>query len=229
MSATLFLITARGGSKGLPGKNIKPLDGKPLIEYTIEAARELAPDKDIVISTDSQEIISVVEQTGLKVPFLRPPNLSTDNAGHHEVIIYAIEEMESLGQSYELVVLLQPTSPFRKGDHIKEALKLFDNSCEIVVSVKQPEDSPFYNQFMENENGLLVPCLKRAGNRRQDCPPIYTYNGSTYIMRVADIKKVHMHNLKPIRKHLMPEINSIQIDTVIDWLVAEAIIDLKLY
>ena len=229
MNSILFLITARGGSKGLPGKNIKLLDGKPLIQYTIEAARELASDKDIVVSTDSQEIISVVEQTGLKVPFVRPTNLSTDNAGHYEVIIHAIEELESQGQLYELVVLLQPTSPFRKGDHIKEALNLFDNSCDMVVSVKQPEDSPFYNQFMENEKGFLVPCLKRAGNRRQDCPPIYTYNGSTYIMRVADIKKVHMHNLKSIRKHLMPEINSIQIDTVIDWLVAEAIIDLKLY
>lgn len=228
MNSALFLITARGGSKGLPGKNIKLLDGKPLIHYTIEAARELATDIDIVVSTDSQEIISVVEQTGLKVPFVRPTNLSTDNAGHHEVIIHAIEEMERQGQSYELVVLLQPTSPFRKSDHIKEALNLFDNSCDMVVSVKQPEDSPFYNQFMENETGFLVPCLKRAGNRRQDCPPIYTYNGSLYIMRVADLKRMHMHELKRIRKHLMPEINSLQIDTVMDWLVAEAIIDLNL-
>lgn len=228
MNSILFLITARGGSKGLPGKNIKLLDGKPLIQYTIEAARELASDKDIVVSTDSQEIISVVEQTGLKVPFVRPTNLSTDNAGHYEVIIHAIEELESQGQLYELVVLLQPTSPFRKGDHIKEALNLFDNSCDIVVSVKQPEDSPFYNQFMENEKGFLVPCLKRAGNRRQDCPPIYTYNGSTYIMRVADLKRMHMHELKRIRKHLMPEINSLQIDTMMDWLIAEAIVNLKL-
>ena len=228
MNSILFLITARGGSKGLPGKNIKLLDGKPLIQYTIEAARELASDKDIVVSTDSQEIISVVEQTGLKVPFVRPTNLSTDNAGHYEVIIHAIEELESQGQLYELVVLLQPTSPFRKGDHIKEALNLFDNSCDMVVSVKQPEDSPFYNQFMENEKGFLVPCLKRAGNRRQDCPPIYTYNGSTYIMRIADLKRMHMHELKRIRKHLMPEVNSLQIDTMMDWLVAEAIVDLKL-
>ena len=98
----------------------------------------------------------------------------------------------------------------------------------MVVSVKQPEDSPFYNQFMENEKGFLVPCLKRAGNRRQDCPPIYTYNGSTYIMRIADLKRMHMHELKRIRKHLMPEVNSLQIDTMMDWLVAEAIVDLKL-
>ena len=228
MGSTLFVITARGGSKGLPGKNIKPLNGKPLILYTVEAARTVASDADIVVSTDSVEIISVVEQAGLKVPFIRPPELATDTVGHHEVVQHAVQEMEIKGCSYDTVVLLQPTSPFRTGSHIKQALELFDESCDMVASVKQPEDSPYYNQFKEDDDGFLEPCLKRAGNRRQDCPAVYTYNGSTYIMRVADIKVTHMHDLKRVRGHLMPDTSSIQIDTMVDWLVAEAIINLGL-
>jgi CMP-N,N'-diacetyllegionaminic acid synthase len=228
MGSTLLMITARGGTKGLPGKNIKPLRGKPLINYSIEAARVVASDEDILVSTDSEEIKSVAEQIGLRVPFIRPDALATDNAGHHEVLEHGVREMEKLGCVYETLVLLQPTSPFRTGQHIIEALKLFDEGCDMVVSVKQPEDSPFYNQFMEDETGFLVPCLKRAGNRRQDCPAIYTYNGSIYIMRIADIKRTHMHGLKRIRRHLMDDISSLQIDTRVDWLVAEAIIDLGL-
>ena len=90
MESTLFVITARGGSKGMPGKNIKPLNGKPLILYTVEAAREVAADKNILVSTDSEEIKSIVEQTGLIVPYIRPAALATDAIGHHEVLEHSI-------------------------------------------------------------------------------------------------------------------------------------------
>jgi len=169
-----------------------------------------------------------VKQTGLNVPFIRPPELATDIVGHHEVVLHAIQEMEINGHSYDTVVLLQPTSPFRTGTHIKEALGLFDESCDMVASVKQPEDSPYYNQFKEDDDGFLEPCLKRAGNRRQDCPAVYTYNGSTYIMRVEEIKVTHMHDLKRVRGHIMSDASSIQIDAMVDWLVAESIITLGL-
>lgn len=220
----MCVIPARGGSKGLPGKNIKPLAGKPLIEYSIDAARGVVDDCDIFVSTDSEEIRSVCVAAGLEVPFLRPSALATDEAGTHEVIVHALEKAKESGRDYELLALLQPTSPFRTGRHIQEALALFDDQCDIVVSVKQPEDSPYYNQFRENVSGYLVPVVKRTGNRRQDSPSIYTYNGAIYVMRVRDLESTHMHDLQRIRKLVMDDKSSIQIDNSFDWAVAETII-----
>ena len=110
----LYVIPARGGSKGVPGKNIKLLGGKPLIYYSIEVARALANDEDICVSTDNIEIKELVEQTGLQVPFLRPPELALDDSGTYEVLLHAVNYYATQGKQYNLLVLLQPTSPFRK-------------------------------------------------------------------------------------------------------------------
>ena len=127
----LVVIPARGGSKGVPGKNIKLLNGKPLIHYTIEAARKIFEDQYIYVSTDSEKIKSVAEQTGLKVPFLRPKNLATDTANTRDVLLHALDEFVLKNKKEpEVIILLQPTSPFRTASHISEALKLYNSTID---------------------------------------------------------------------------------------------------
>ena len=121
----LVIIPARGGSKGIPHKNIKPLNGKPLIYYTIDCARAICDDADICVSTDDDEIIQVVEDYGLKVPFKRPAELATDTAGTYEVLLHALNYYEQQGRHYDVVMLLQNTSPFRAAEHVKEAITLY--------------------------------------------------------------------------------------------------------
>ena len=228
MDSSLYVITARGGSKGLPGKNIKLLNGKPLINYTIEAARHIACDDDILVSTDSEEIKSIVEGIGLRVPFYRPAHLASDCAGSHEVLLHAVGEMQKIRRFYKKVVLLQPTSPFRTGRHIAEAMSLFDDSCDMVASVKKIKDNIYFNQFFQDEEGMLNACSGKMSERRQDCDTVLAYNGSIYVMRVADIQKTHMHELKRVRGYLMSDYSSLDIDTHLDWIVAESCIQSNL-
>src|SRR6185436_3803407 len=115
----LFVIPARGGSKGLPGKNIKPLNGKPLIGYSLDFARLFTKDENICVSTDSAEIAACVSEFGYKVPFMRPAELATDTAGSYGVIKQAMLFYEASGRHYDAIVLLQPTSPFRQKNHLE--------------------------------------------------------------------------------------------------------------
>lgn len=223
-SNILVIIPARGGSKGVPGKNIKPLAGKPLIYYTIEAAREVFPDEQILASTDSEEIKACVEKTGLKVPFLRPPELATDTAGTYEVLLHAINYVETIGYSPDVIILLQPTSPFRTGNHIKEALSLFDDKCEMVVSVKETKANPYYTLREENSEGWLEKSKEGNFVRRQDCPKVYEINGGIYIMRVSTLKTIHPSKFQKNRKYLMDEVSSHDIDSWLDWDVGEVIL-----
>jgi len=134
----LAVITARGGSKGIPGKNTKPLNGKPLILYTVEAARRVFQDQHIYVSTDSQEIKNTVESSGLEVPFLRPAELATDTSSSEDVLKHAIKEAVKKGLLFDAVVLLQPTSPFRNEEHIQEAIKQFEqHSDSLLLSVTE--------------------------------------------------------------------------------------------
>lgn len=227
MKNTLCVITARGGSKGVPKKNIKCLGGVPLIHYTIEAARAVFPDESILVSTDSEEIRDVTEETGLRVPFLRPPALALDTTGSHEVLIHGLDEMEKRGAAYDTIVLLQPTSPFRTAKHIETAMTLFDEDIDMVASVKQIEDSPYFNMFRESGSGWLELLLPREGVRRQDCPAVYTYNGALYVIRASELRQRALHSFRRVRKFLMGDEESVQIDTPFDWTVAEAIIQMQ--
>ncbi len=177
MQNTLIIIPARGGSKGLPGKNIKPLNGKPLIHYTIEAALEVSSKENICVSTDDAEIIRVAEQTGLKVPFVRPADLSTDTAGTWKVVRHAIDWYKKQGKNYNTIILLQPTSPFRTGKHIKEAYELMSENTDMVVSVTETKSNPYFTLFEEDENGFIHQSKKANFTRRQECPKIYELNG----------------------------------------------------
>ncbi len=219
----LIVIPARGGSKGVPGKNIKPLGGKPLIYYTLEAAREVFPDEQILVSTDSEEIKTCVEKTGLKVPFLRPAALASDTAGTYEVLLHALEFTEDQGNKPEVLILLQPTTPFRTATHIRKSMELYDDETEMVVSVKETKANPYYVLREENEEGWLVKSKKGNFARRQDCPKVYEVNGSIYIMRVSTLKTMPLSQFQKVRKYVMDEISSHDIDSMLDWKVGEIV------
>jgi CMP-N,N'-diacetyllegionaminic acid synthase len=216
---TLFLITARGGSKGIPKKNIKLLNGKPLIQYSIDIARKFTDDSNICLSTDSKEIIEVAKTLGLDVPFIRPSELSTDSATSYAVIMHALEYFQSQGKVYDRVVLLQPTSPLRKEIHVRESLELFDEDTELVVGVKVEID-PSYLFLEEGANGFLKKKFHFNYTRRQDVPVVYLINGAIYIYSVEALKKYPSGQFIKMKKYVMDATSSIDIDTPIDWEVA---------
>lgn len=220
----LFVIPARGGSKGIPGKNIKPLRGKPLIYYSIDYARLFVPDEHICVSTDSEEIATAVEQFGLKVPFRRPAALATDTAGSFEVLQHALKFFVARRHHYDAVVLLQPTSPFRLKRHLEEAMKLFNSTLDMVVSVSPSRLNPYYNLFEETSDGFLI-ISKGDGQytRRQDAPEVYGYNGSIYIINTTSLQLQSFREFRRVRKYIMEEKYSIDIDTPDDWALAENI------
>jgi CMP-N,N'-diacetyllegionaminic acid synthase len=224
---TLFLIMARGGSKGIPGKNIKKLDGKPLIYYSIDIAREFVIDDNICVSTDDIEIRSRVEEYGLKVNFLRPDYLATDNADSYDVELHAINHYEMVGRNYKVLVVLQPTSPFRKKEQVQEALQLFSPDIDMVASVKEADANPYYNLFEEDKSGYIIK--SKAGNfsRRQDCPKVYQYNGAVYVVNIASLKEKPEKDFLKVKKIVMDDLSSVDLDKPLDWLWAEFLINQK--
>jgi CMP-N,N'-diacetyllegionaminic acid synthase len=214
------LIPARGGSKGIPKKNIKQIASKPLIYYTINAARAIVPDEDIIVSTDSKEIIDVVESYNLKVPFVRPAKLATDDATSEAVVEHAIDFVFSAGKSYDYLILLQPTSPLRTSEHIRQAIALIDEKTEMIVSVKTADANPYYTLFEEDESGILSPSKAGEFTRRQDCPKVYQLNGAVYIINIEKFRKKKFRELKKA-KYVMDKRSSVDIDDPVDWAVAE--------
>lgn len=221
---TLVVIPARGGSKGVPGKNIKMLDSKPLIQYTIDAAKSVFIDNEIIVSTDSESIKDVVTKYGTDVPFLRPKNLATDNSGTYEVLLNAIEYMESKEVFNDVLVLLQPTSPFRTGKHIKEALDMFNYDLDMVVSVKETSSNPYYVLKEENKLGFLENSKIGKFKTRQECPKVWELNGAIYIININSLKKNPMNEFTKVKKYVMDETSSHDIDTMLDWSIAELLI-----
>lgn len=225
---TLFLITARGGSKGIPFKNIKSLGGKPLITYSIDIARQFSNDARICVSTDSDEIISVVENYGLKVPFKRPDALAKDMSGSHEVILHALEHYEKQGINFDTVVLLQPTSPFRLKKHLEEALLLFNSDIDMVVSVKKVKSNVYATFYRETENNFISKAFTSNnidGLRRQDGEELYELNGSIYVINVNSLKKSPMSDFSSVKKMVMDDLYSVDIDEPIDWDWCEFLLD----
>lgn len=225
MMKYLVVIPARGGSKGIPHKNIKPLGGKPLIYYSIDVARQFTSDENICVTTDDAEIISVVEQHGLKVPFVRPAKLATDTCGSSEVIQHAYQFFADKGIQYDAIVLLQPTSPFRKVEFIKEAVALYDESIDMVTSVRPAACNPYYDGFEEDAEGLLQ-ISKGDGTiaRRQEAPKVWQQNGSIYVINPESLLEKGMGGFTKIKKYAMSEAYSVDLDTMLDWKMAELII-----
>lgn len=218
----LYLIPARGGSKGIPHKNIKLLNGKPLIQYSIEVARELANDTDICISTDDPHIKAVAEGLGLKVPFLRPDYLASDTAGTSDVIIHALDFYAQQGKKYDAVVLLQPTSPLRTVQNVRDCLSLYSPDYDMVTTVKESSVSAVLCR--ENTDGYLEKVIGKANVRRQDAEKLYEYNGAVYVINAKAVKEKGLGGFTKIKKCVMSEENSIDIDTMLDWKFCEMLL-----
>lgn len=221
----LVIITARGGSKGIPGKNIKPLCGKPLLCYSIDAARAIAPDERICLTTDSAEIAQVAKEYGLSVPFMRPAELATDTASSDSVLKHALAWYENAGVKVDTIVLLQPTSPFRTKEQLIDALALYDDSVDMVVSVSESAANPYYDCYEEGADGFLK--LSKGEIRpvnRQAAPQTWQTNGSIYVINPHSLRTTPMTAFNKKRKFIMDKLYSIDLDTVIDWKVAEILL-----
>jgi len=225
MSNILFLIPARAGSKGFPQKNIKNLAGKPLIAYSIEFALQHAQKDDIIcISTNDLEVIEIVKkQFALEVPFIRPEELSNDTASTFEVIIHALDFYKQKGLSFEKIMLLQPTSPYRTKKDFEQINELYNkNNVDMVVSVKKSKESPYFTLFQEDNSGCLKKIISNSNFlTRQECPPIYVFNGSMYLVNTQKFLEFKNFNFENIIKYEMPESRSVDIDTKVDWVLAE--------
>ncbi|WP_339625069.1 acylneuraminate cytidylyltransferase family protein [uncultured Winogradskyella sp.] len=217
----LVIITARGGSKGIPKKNIKLLNGKPLIQYSIDIAKSISHLDDICFTTDNDDIIKVAETCGLNITFKRPEVLATDTANSRDVMLHALEHYETLrNKTYDAIVLLQPTSPFRTIDQVKNCIDLYNNDLDMVVSVKAASANPYYNLY-EETNGFLESSKKGNFTRRQDCPDVWEFNGAIYVINTTALRAQPMSDFSKVKKFEMSEETSIDIDTPLDWKIAE--------
>ncbi len=224
----LFLIPARGGSKGLPEKNIKIINNKPLIIHALDFANNCKQNDDIIfLSTNDLKIKEIAENFGYEVPFLRPESLSTDESSTIDVVRHVINEFSLKNCYFEKIILLQPTTPFRNLTHFIEMMNLFDNDTDMVVSVLKSKQNPYFNLFEENNDGYLELSKKSNFIRRQDCPNVFQYNGSIYIINAKSLNEYkEFSNFSKIKKYEMPDEYSIDIDTEIDFKLAEYIFEL---
>lgn len=222
----LVIIPARGGSKGIPQKNIKLLGGKPLICYAIDIARKYTSDENICVSSDDDSIIKVVRDYGLEVPFKRPDSLATDKAGTNGVLLHALCFYEKQGRKVDFIVLLQPTSPFRRVDDVLESVKLYDDTVDMVTSVMPAKCNPYYDGFEENDGGFLsISKGDGAIERRQDAPCVWQFNGAVYVINPQKLKEKGLDKFNKIRKYPMDELYSIDLDNMLDWKIAEIMLN----
>lgn len=220
----LFIIPARGGSKGIPRKNIRPLAGKPLIAYSIENVRDAGgDDSNIILSTEDDEIARVARNYGLKVEYMRPPELATDFSGTREAIIDAMDWADSHGMTYNCVVLIQPTSPLRKADDILNAIKLYSPEIDMVVSVCESASNPYFNLFEADPATGFLHISKGTGliARRQDAPKVWEYNGAVYVINPESVRKMPLGAFPKRIPYIMGAERSIDLDTPDDWQRAE--------
>lgn len=232
----LVIIPARGGSKGIPRKNVRPLGGKPLIGWSIDVAREFLgrhglDDSRILLSTDDAGIASAARAMELEVPYMRPEELATDTAGSREVMLDAMDWADSQGMEYDCVVLLQPTSPFRSADDVERTVALFyDEQPDMAVTVKEASANPYYNCFEADPATGALHVSKGSGllTRRQDAPSAWEFNGAVYAIAPASLRAMPMGAFPRRLGVEMPPERSVDLDTMLDWAVAEALLSSQL-
>lgn len=181
----LAVIPARAGSKGIPNKNIVVINGKPLIQYTIDEALKSRYLDDIIVSTDSEEIAAISKQFGAQVPYLRPKCLAQDTSKSVEALIHVINEQKKLGSTYDYVVLLQPTQPLRKYFHIDKAIeKITTSDYDSLVSISKIKEHPLLIRKLKDDSTVekLLPTSSTV--RRQEFPDYYKVNGAIYINKI---------------------------------------------
>ena len=225
----LGLIPARGGSKGLPRKNILPFCGKPLVLWPVEAAQKSSFVDRILVSTDDPEIAGVVASSGIEVPFLRPSQLATDTASSADVITHTLTWLEHRKELYDFIILLEPTSPFTESEDIDEALKLLSENgrcADSIVSISRVQSTHPEFDVVLGDSGLIKPYSRDhfgVPKRRQEIEPIYFLDGSLYASDVKTFKAKKTFCHDRTLGYIVPKWRAIEIDDQIDWICAEAI------
>ncbi len=227
MGEVVGLITARGGSKGVPRKNLKLLAGKPLIAWTIESARQSRRLDRVIVSTEDEEIADISRRWGAEVPFMRPVELAQDDSPHILVVEHAIRWLQEHDEgSLSRLLLLQPTSPLRTAEDIDAAIELAESrDAEAVVSVCQTEHHPYLVKRILPDGTLddfMKPDL--AYPRRQDLPPAYALNGAIYLSRIESLLSSRTFLPKGIFPYIMPPERSLDINSAWDFYVAELVL-----
>ena len=224
MPRILGLINARAGSKGIPGKNIKPLFDKPLIAWSIETAKKCPLITRTIVSTDSEDIAKVAKKYGAETPFLRPDELATDQSLQIDVIIHAVEWLEkNENDKYDYICLLQPTSPLRSVVDIQGTLELIiDTKADSAVTVCSVGGHHPHIYYKMNINSQLLPYIDtpQEGVGRQSFPELYRRTGSVYALRRENLKNRSLYG-SDIRGYEVPIGRSVNIDEESDWEFAE--------
>ena len=222
----LAIIPARSGSKGLKDKNIKLLNGKPLLAYTIEAAKESGMFDEIMVSTDSKQYADIAKHWGANVPFLRSNELSNDTASSWDAVKEVIEEYKNLGTEFDTVALLQPTSPLRTSNDIVEGYKVMKaKEANFVIGVCEMDHSPLWSNTLPDdlsmENFIRPEVVKMP---RQSIPTYYRINGALYIVKVDYLMRTPDIYADRSFASVMKKENSIDIDDQLDFAIAEVLI-----
>ena len=219
----LALIPARGGSKGLPHKNIKLLLGKPLIAWTIEQARKNKYIDSVVVSTEDEEIAEISKKYGAQVPFIRPKELATDTAKGIAVVFHAMEAMENAGQMHDILIILQPTSPLRSLKDIDKSIELlFSKNAKAIISVCEVERHPYWENILP-ANRCMSDFIKKENlnKNRQEFDIFYRLNGAIFLVYWNYIQQQKSFFGKETFAYIMPKERSVDIDTRMDFTVAE--------
>lgn len=217
-------IPARSGSKGLINKNIKEINGKPLLAYSILAARESGKFDVIHVSTDSEEYAEIAKKWGADVPFLRPSKLAGDTSTTRDATLYSVNEYKKMGYCFDTITTLQPTSPLRTSEDIMGAFGLFESKkANAVISVCEAEHPPMWSNVL-TEDGNMIHFLETDNeDRRQDLPQYYRLNGAIYLSKLDYyIKESSLYNDK-CYAYIMPKERSVDIDDAFDFFMAESI------
>ena len=218
----LAIIPARSGSKGLKDKNIKLLDGKPLIAYTIEAALKSGEFDEVMVSTDSEEYAAIARQYGASVPFMRSEETATDTAGSWDVVEEVLQGYEKLGKSFDTFCLLQPTSPLRDAGDIAGAYGLFREKADFaVVSVCEAEHSPLWCGHLPEDGEFTDFIDADAMKQRQAGGKFYRLNGAIYIVSCAKFRESRYLYQKGSFAYVMSQQKSVDIDSELDFRMAE--------
>jgi CMP-N,N'-diacetyllegionaminic acid synthase len=227
MPGVLAIVPARAGSKGVPGKNLRPLAGRSLIEYAAAAARASGVLDRAILSTDSPEIAEAGRRAGLEVPFMRPAALAQDDTPMISVVRHAIDTLVAAGWTPDTIVLLQPTSPLRQPDHVRRAVALLhDTNADSVVTVVPVPGHLAPDYVMRIDDGRLRPFLEegRRITRRQDVRPAFYRDGTVYAFRRSTIERcgdIYGDDCRPL---IVEASASLSIDTLDDWDAAERIL-----
>ena len=222
---TIASVCARGGSKGLPGKNTRILAGKPLIVHTIEQAQRCSRISDVYVSTDDPEIARIAQNAGAKVPFLRPADLATDEAPKLPVLRHLLDYLTGSGVACDTLINLDPTSPLRAASDIEACLDLLTAQTDVVITAYPAEKNPYFNMVEPRPEGGygLSKVLPDKIQRRQDAPPVFAMNASIYVWWAKTLDRGLFGPRTAL--HVMPRERSIDIDSAIDFRLVEMLLD----